>query len=336
MSVIYRYTWNSNGVANLPQAYLAIATLEPGTTLTATATNSNNTEFGLTLSEGVEIPIFGAVSNKGTIAIGTLGDGNDTKATSYIFDDGGSGSLTNSGLIAVGYGSYYNMDSSFSDTRIDNTAVGTITVSDGATLTVGDDSGTFAGPATPTQALVNDGLMMVQGAAGAMTTLNVNMPVQGSGTIVVDGGSNTTVGQTAVTFNTDISGINVELANHAEVQDNQNLGVPTYSGGSITFEDGTGVLYANPYTQGSQVVSRPIYGFQAGDVLGVQIGSHTDTTNSSGVRWNQASHMLDVMSGTNVLYSFNLWAPTARATSVLPTSPAWAASSPPRARRTLP
>ena len=59
VSALYRYTWDSQGQATLPSAYISNATLGAGTTLTVTATDSNTSDNGLTLSSGAEIPLFG-------------------------------------------------------------------------------------------------------------------------------------------------------------------------------------------------------------------------------------------------------------------------------------
>ncbi len=309
-SLAYRYTWNSQGVANIASAFLTDSTIGPGTTLSVSSTNSNPKANALALALGFDLPFFGAVSNAGTIAIGSPGDGDGTKVRSNLYDSlffnanhtFNAGAFSNSGLVSVGYGSSYNLTSSISEVQFANT--GTIAVSGGATLVVGD-SFIGVGVFTPSQGFSNDGVVSVLGAAGTVTRADFNLPVLGSGTFIADGGTNTDNAQTGVAFSNDVSGVNLEMQNHAEAQYNFIID-GTHTGGSVTFEDNTSLLLTQASAAGPSPVP-PIYGFQAGDGLGLFLDAGgLDATNSTGLAWNQASHSLDVMSGTNIVYTFTL------------------------------
>lgn len=312
MSVTYRYTWNSQGAANMPKAFLTDSTLGAGTTLTATSTNSNPTRFGLSLATGLDLSMFGAVTNAGTIAIGAPGDGNGTVVRTSIFNSltpnargaFNSGVFTNTGLVSVDDAATYDIAPNVSGILVDNAAAGTMAVSNGSTLVVGDPNGLGVDALTPSQGFVSDGLVSVRGAAGAVTEFSVHLPTQGAGTMIADGGGNPNAQATGIVFDNDVAGINVELQNQAEAQYNTILS-GTHAGGSVTFEDATGILFSNPATASGQVNAPPIYGFQAGDVLGVSIGLGTGNTATT-LSWNQAGHTLSVLSGTSPIYAFTL------------------------------
>lgn len=85
-SLTYRYTWNSQGEANIASAFLTDSTIGPGTTLAVTSTNPNPNATTLSLLSGFDLSFFGVVSNAGTIAIGSPGDGNGTKVTSDLYN----------------------------------------------------------------------------------------------------------------------------------------------------------------------------------------------------------------------------------------------------------
>ncbi len=309
-SLTYRYTWNSQGVASIASAFLTDSTIAPGTTLAVTSTNPNPNATTLSLVSGFDLSLFGAVSNAGTIAIGSPGDGHGTKVTSTLYNsltpdanhNYNAGAFSNSGLISVGYGSLYNLTSSISKVQFANT--GTIAVSDGATFIVGAPNigvGVFTG----SQGFSDDGVVSVLGAAGTVTQADFNLPVFGSGTFIADGGTNANNAQTGVVFGNNVSGVNLELQNHAEAQYNFIIN-STYAGGSVTFEDDTSLLSTRASSAGPSPVP-PIYGFRAGDSLGLFLDAGgLEVANTTGLAWNQASHSLDVMSGTNIVYAYTL------------------------------
>ena len=308
-SVTYRYTWSSQGYSDIPSAFLTDSTIGAGTTLAITSTDPDPNPGILNLLPGFDLSLFGAVGNAGTLAVGSPGDGSGTKVTSNLYnslspDPNGNynaGSFSNSGLISVGYGSYYNLTSSISMVQVANT--GTIAVSDGATFVVGNNV-IGVTPFTPGQGFANDGLVSVVGAAGTVTQADFNLPVLGHGTMIADGGGNTNAGSTGIVFSNNVAEVNVELQNHAEAQYNTIID-GTHTGGSVTFEDNTSLLFSNPATASGQVNAPPIYGFQAGDFLGVTIGQGVGNTATT-LSWSQASNTLSVLSGTSVIYAFTL------------------------------
>ncbi len=307
VAVAYRWTYDSQGEANIPSAYLINAAIGPGTTVSISSTNPDPNPGLELLSPGFHLTLSGNALNAGTIAIGSPASGSGTKVTSYLFlAVGSNGLFANTGLVTVGYGATYDIDPSATGAEFHNTATGTISVGGLSTLDIGNPA-VGIDALTGSQLFANDGLLSVQGAAGGTTKAVIDVPIQGAGTMIADGGDNPDYTQTGLVFGNTVSGANVELQRHAEVQYNTFIGTHDVSGGSLTFEDGTTTLFTSPGGTSSTASGPPIYGFRAGDVIGLEIGiGGLDLTNATGVSWDQGSHVLSVMSGSTVVYAFIL------------------------------
>lgn len=286
-SLTYRYTWNSQGVANIASAFLTDSTIGPGTTLAVTSTSPNPSARALDLATGFDLAFFGAVSNAGTIAIGSPGDGNGTKVTSDLYNslapdanhNYNAGAFSNSGLISVGYGSLYNLNSRISGVQFANT--GTIAVSGGATFILGDPNigvGVFTG----SQGFSNEGVVSVLGAAGTVTASdgNVVFLVGAAPDLVVAGAGNVTLaGAASWGSNSFFAGFGADLISGGSGNDSfvAGTGQATLSGGGANV-----FSFVNGRAGGSDVVTDFRAGVDHLSLQGYAVGAALSRATVSG------------------------------------------------------
>lgn len=245
----------------------------------------------------------------GTIAVGTSGDPAFLQAILYGFDTskiGPSGQAsqdTFNANITVGTGSEFDVEAypnAGDPTNFANN--GAISVQPGGTLMIDDTDGSgLEETGGHTSFAINNGIIMVSGAAGETTSATLDINTEGSGAITVDGhGALPTA--TSLLIEGSVTGQTI-TASDATVQiddapvANSSPGTAGFdiNGGEFTFGDSdvTLQLHQAPLTSlqfvngaleqqpdGRTPFTTPIAGFRAGDTIdlvGKDLGGNYDT-----------------------------------------------------------
>ncbi|MBV9997689.1 MAG: hypothetical protein JO015_01120 [Verrucomicrobia bacterium] len=180
----------------------------------------------------------------------------------------------------------------------DFTNNGLITVTPGGTLV---HSWETAGSGRYQSALINNGVIRVQGAEGQRTRVEVDANLSGTGTIVLDGGDAVQPSETTLSFSGNLRGQDIQACN-AGVEVVSPLDEAQLTGGRITFfGQGRSYLLVFPASGVDQPgdpstvlpFGLPIKGFRAGDVIAFMRAYPYGTETYTPV-WDQANQQLTI------------------------------------------
>ena len=150
-------------------------------------------------------------------------------------------------------------------------------------------------------AIVNNGAVDVNGAAGETTTAVFGDNVTGHGVINLQGGTQTNVAATTAQFTAQEAGNSFTINDAglllAPAQFTANPSGLSYSGGTVTFASASGILEikAPVETKVGQLYGDPIIGFRAGDIISLHyflVG--TSGTWTPQLVWTQATQTLQL------------------------------------------
>ena len=187
--------------------------------------------------------------------------------------------LTNNGTIQVQNGSVFNADSSVSGSTLLNNPGGVVSVSSGSLLNWGAYYGaTNAG-------IVNNGSIVVQGAAGRKTGINVGGNLSGSGTLSVKGAPGAAPSDTTATIYGASSGT-LDVASG----DLEFYADPTAGSINVLDNDGRVVVHSGPgVSSPPNPFGATIYGFQPGDSIYLD-----DQFSIAGYSYDPSTHLLSL------------------------------------------
>ena len=333
------------GGGSVAALYMQNATLAAGTTLNVSGTALLDNEFNDQLSGTIDIggpflvngaPVTPPPANANG-AISEL-DINLRPAGSWTYNNGSyafSGyvpTTTNSGTIDIGAGSALRVQmqgqNSGSIELVPNQVVndppeatafvnaGSIVVSAGGSAGFYTEAatpvGAPSGDAAPLETITNTGVIAVNGAAGATTTLTVH-PAFSGGTVAIDGGTATDPAATSALFDNTVTDTNFVIDNGTLYLSTGTNGLGggdanQYTGGAIDFVGSSGVLSIGTSTGSFTTeldtaidnVTTPIVGFSAGDAIAetFEFGASSPILSEGSFSfqtiWTQATHQLQI------------------------------------------